>query len=515
MAEKEKNLAASIGLREVDTDHAIKQISRDILITMYRTEEKHGKVTPDDVARNAKIEKLWQEWFGSEWELDNDKIISMMLLGPPGQGKTTAFKQASKRVAEGLGMRYLQNPEDDVIIGPNDFMFVSLEFSGENTITTVGGIPAKTLGRDANGVLDGEEYMTKLASKRLAYARKAGGALLLLDDFPNASPNVQNVGLSLTDEKRFQGLNLSTVYIGGTGNLGALDGTHTSRLSTALRGRMEIFYTEDKLPSWINRNQKNKDWQDSIGMVGVDGYLMREAQDFAQMPNSKHSGGFPSPRTWDHFVISLRREIRSSGGAGKGHMNAMAAVESLASSILGLEVGLKFYSYYNSMMLGADPIARKMIMEGEFDKKAFDAKFGDGYSAEGQHFAYQYATALADYAITQIVQAGKKVNYTLDLDKNKTLRTVIENFGKGILPVNQDTFSFTLDHFKAKLANQVEEWSSSFESRRVLNTEVKKVFARIIAENRDFSDEHKQIMVDTLSDINKYDTSGGARRRRR
>jgi hypothetical protein len=508
-AKDEKNLAASIGLKEIDTDSAIAKIARDVLITTYRYPKDGKPLSDDDQKRNAKIQKVWEQWYETKWEDDEEKVLSALLLGPPGQGKTTSFKQAAMRVAAALEMNFKLNPDDEVSVGPNDFMFVSQEFSGENTITTIGGIPAKTVDKT-----DGTEYMTKLVNKRLAMARKAGGSLLLLDDFPNAAPNVQNVGLALTDEKRFQGLNLDHVYVGLTGNLGALDGTHTTRLSTALRGRCNIFYTEDKVLNWVTRGQQNRRWRDSIGMVGVDGYLLRETQDFAQMPNTKQSGGFPSPRTWDHLVIELRRTIRANGGSGKGHMKAMAAVEELASSILGLDVGLKFYSYYNSMMLGADPIARKMIMDGEFDEKAFKSKFGDGYSAEAQHFAYQYATALADYAITAIVQNGEKDGFSYDLDKNPKLRTIIQRFAQGVIPVNSDTFSFTLDHFKAKLANQVEEWSSQFESRRVLSTEVKKVFARIIAEDRNFTEEHKQIMVDTLSDINKFDTNNQRRRRR-
>ena len=117
---------------------------------------------------------------------------------------------------------------------------------------------------------------------------------------------------------------------------------------------------------------------------------------------------------------------------------------------------------------------------------------------------------MADYAVQELVSSK---NYKLDLTSNPKLRQVVERFAKGALAVNDDTFAFAIDHFKAKLANQVDDWSHKVDNRRSLTTDVKKIFARIISESKDFTSEKRTVMIDALSDADKFSQSSRRRPR--
>lgn len=550
-----KQLAQSIGLEDVDTEQAIDEIFHDILLSVHRANPR----AQWEKELNSKIEKVYKEKYGVEWSNDTDKILSTLLLGSPGQGKTTAFKEASKAVASALELKFALNPPETMfskrallkeslqkvlgldVLGEDDhvkfapvinkdlgeltaalkelsnhkdipadlkkeikdnlkvdmikklretFVFVSQECSGENSKTEFGGLPAKV-------TEDGVEYMTKVVNDRLARCSQAGAACLLLDDFPNASPNIQNIGLSLTDEKRFQQLVFTNTYIGLTGNLGSLDGTHTTRLSTALRGRCKIYFTQDKLPKFINRSQQR--FRDELGDCGVTGFLNRLPQYFTDMPNTKMSGGFASPRTWDHVTLEVRRAVRRSGSGAA----AMKDVKRITNALVGLEAGQAFYGYYFSLMQNADPLARECIQVGKLNETELKKRFADGFSSNEQHFAYQFAIALSDYAVRRIAN-----------DKTK-LEETVNRLATGTLALDQSVIPFAIDNFKMQLANQVDEFSTKgVGNDRKLVLDVKKKIVEIFNKNPNCTQDHIDLLVDAITDADKFDMSTRRRGRR-
>lgn len=492
-------VAKKLGLQEMNTERVIDLVKHDILISMYRkTDSLKTELTKDDKDINSRVEKIYEQWYGAKFKDDNHKVLSMFLVGPPGQGKTTTFKVAGAEVATAMGLNFVMNPPDSYKPNKKDFLFVSVECSGENSSVTFGGIPSKVVeqGPDGNDL----EYMKKLPNKRLALLGHVAGGLLLLDDFSNTGPNVQNVALSVTDEKRFQGLDLRGTYIGMTGNLGALDGTHTTQLSTALRGRCITFFTRDEMPKFVNRALYK--YNDDIGDAGIIGFLQRNPECFAELPSTKESGGYPSPRTWDHFIEQTRSLIRRNGGRA---INAIEDIKTYASIILGNETGLKFSAYYLSLVQGADPLARGAILDGKLDKERLKEKYGGGTSEQQQSFGYQFAMACSDYTV-ELIKG----------DNEKNFKKAIERFALATLILNPSEFTYAINYMKAKLAAQVDKFSTNLgdkSTRKVLSSEVKQRIGQIVVECEDCTGDHRRDLIDALSDADKLEMAKRSSRR--
>lgn len=491
-----EEIAKSMGLMEMSTARVIDLVKDDILMSLYRPNAQ----TADHKALNAKIAKVYQEWHKTEFSFDpHHKILSMFLMGPPGQGKTTTFKVAAKEVADALELDFHMNPDDTYKAKKNDFLFVSLECSGENSTITFGGLPSKVTEEGPNGPIT---YMTKVPNKRMALLSQVAGGLLLLDDFSNAAPNVQNVALSITDEKRFQGLSLENTYVGLTGNLGALDGTHTTKLSAALRGRCVTFFTKDELRNFEAR--VNNRYKDDIGDAQVMAFLQRNPECFAEMPETKKDGGYPSPRTWDHFISETRSFIRRNGGRGKGERESLENIKTYASIILGPEVGQKLQAYFYSLVMGADPLAQKAILQGKLDKEELKNKYGGGKSAPQQDFGYQFAVACADYTVQLIKN-----------DKNHKIDVPIKRFGDAVLNLNPSEFAYAIDYLKNKMAVQVDQYcgnKDTKELRKTLHSEIKLEICKVLSTCTDFDNEARQVLIDAISDFDKLDNARRTRR---
>ena len=243
--------------------------------------------------------------------------------------------------------------------------------------------------------------MTKLPNKRLAALQHAGAAVLLLDDFSNASPNIQNVALSILMENRFQGLDLGNTLVGATGNLGTSDGTNVSATSNAIVTRVANFLVVDTLEHWIERT--HAEYPDATGDAGIAGFLRRNP-DFFHMPKRSRDGvPYPCPRAWSLFVPKLReivfayREAHRHSGAASFPLSEL---EFEAAGFLGLETANRLASYYLAYMQSSDPLAEALVREGTWSdagREAFRKEYARGYAATAQQFGYQFMTALADY----------------------------------------------------------------------------------------------------------------------
>lgn len=486
-------LAASLGLREVDTDRVINMIANDTLLLMHR-----ANASP---AMKKKIEKVWKDWHpNGTWEDDKEQVTSVLLVGPPGHGKTTAFKEASKKVALALGMKFLENADLDgveVIDPEKHFVFVSQEAAGVVSALEWLGLPTKDRLKDAEKVEDQSVVMGRLYSARLVKAQRACGACILLDDFLNAQPGIQNVGLPLSEEHRFNDLNLTHCYIGLTGNLGAQDGTTTNGISAALRNRTRILFVQDKLPSFIQRATER--YRDQIGDAAILSFLGRHDECFTEWPDPTKKGGYATPRSWDKFTVQARRTVREHGSL----QMAMADLPLHAHSLLGPVVASKYEAYMNAYIKSADPIARDIIMNGKYNRETMEKRAAEALSGPGQSFFYQLGTALSDYAAKKVL---------LDGDHKVAMARLVDGL---MLIQDQSSMNMALDNFKRVLAIKSENLSyQSDDKNRELKPEIKQDFCDVLVKHQECSPEIRASLIRVLSNSAQFESAHARRQRR-
>ncbi|MEM7098658.1 MAG: hypothetical protein AAF541_10410 [Pseudomonadota bacterium] len=379
-----------VALREATTDQIIDRLVLDML-QRFHTGGKNSQL-------DQRIESVWQRLRGVAFLPRT--VTPTYLRGYPGQGKTTSYHVAAQAVAEHLGLEFVTNPGDDFVPDGNELLFVVQELSGQVSAVDFGGIPNVQDFKTPDG--DVQPFMTKLANKRLAALRYAGAAVLLLDDFSNASPNIQNVALSILTENRFQGLDLGNTLIGATGNLGTSDGTHVSATSNAIVTRVANFLVVDTLDHWVARTHTA--FPDQVGDAGVAGFLRRYPDCFHMPKRSRDGVPYPCPRSWSLFVPKLREIMftyREQQTLKANFPFPFDELEFEAGSLLGLEVANKLASYFFSYMQLSDPLAQTLVAQGEWSPEGletFKKEYARGYAASAQQFGYQFMTALADYS---------------------------------------------------------------------------------------------------------------------
>ncbi|MBA4242228.1 MAG: hypothetical protein C0448_16020, partial [Sphingobacteriaceae bacterium] len=368
-----EELAKSVKLRPETTKKMVEYLKHDLLISLYKHKPDDKRYSPErqdfNVELNNLIVKTYEEWYGSKFNKDllsKSKELPLFLMGPPGQGKTASFTAAAKEVCAALNLNLVPEVSDDYIPQKEDFILVVQECAGENSAITFGGIPKAEEITDVNG--NKKTVLKKAINYRFTVFDDCAGGILLFDDAANAPSVIQNVLLPVAQFKTFQGLSLknSSVLIGFTGNLGALDGTYTTEPSSALLTRTLPFFVSDDLKDFMNRSYQY--YNDELGDMGYVNFLLRNNKDFAHLPDPGQKTGFPCSRSHDNLIQAIRLAVLRNGGRGVGESKALDDIHALAISTLGIEVGLKVVGYYDSYMKGADPLAKQSVVNGNFDK---------------------------------------------------------------------------------------------------------------------------------------------------
>lgn len=443
-------------LHEITPDQAVNMIAIDMLRQFYGTNPELDPL----------IEKAYAEMRNGASIMarnTDEPYKSIALIGPGGHGKTSSYKAAAKKVAKMLGLRLVDRVKVGEELTKKDFYFVVQDMSGEASNVEFGGI------MDKRKLNDGSEYMTKLLNYRLAVAKQAGATLMLLDDYTNAAPFIQNTGLSIVQRRSFQDLDLGpTVYVGITGNQGAKDNSYATAMSSPLSTRCKVFYTEDNVEDYCVRALQN--YNDKLGDAGVVGYLKRRKDAF-HVPSKEKGVPYPCPRTWDAALSELRYIKHDAESTGMHPTMFRDEMANNLGGILGVAAANSFVAYMNELWIGADPLARELIETGRLDEATFKEKAGNLIAPNEMDFGFQMASALADYTALAVMK--DESNY----------QDVLNRYASGVTLLPPTMVTFSLDLLQLRLVNQSKTLSETIGdgAMKRLNLQISKDILSAIA----------------------------------
>lgn len=322
-----------------------------------------------------------------------------LLMGPPGHGKTTIFRETAGLFAEKLGVPFMVNPGADESIPKDAYVFYSLELAGDPTATAVKGLP---------GIEDGKTVRMKPDFIHALEQSKYG--MLIFDDLANASPNVLAAlhGLIL-ERKTSYGVELhDAIAIGATGNLGALDGSHAQELSSAIKGRFNIFAVHDTAPSFLGLVKDKFGFATSKVLENYfNVYAPEGSIPFGGVPRRKGMGQLgldTSPRRWfESVLVPLHDQI------AQAHTLTPRSRGNLFRELgqrLPQEVGASFSAYIEHLASSVAPLVRDAYEQrGPVQKERYEVYFqglNDGFKAAT--LKDEYSLVAAGLAVSDIVE---------------------------------------------------------------------------------------------------------------
>jgi len=256
----------------------------------------------------------------------------MLLLGPPGIGKTEIILSLSKREAERLGRVFVdlgsasESEIEEAIREPKKH-YVFLRIIAPTVFPDELTYPIKRNG-----------FVELLPFKKLYLLTRPGIAgVLFIDEITNVQTEPQiTMFFSLIQEKEFSwGLKLApAIKVIAAGNTPEWSEVVRS-LPKPLRARLTVIHVDpptiDEWASYMDATY-GENWEKL-----TYAYLKLNTDDFIKVPRDDWEN-FPCPRNWTSLALLLR-ELREAGADAE-------LVEEVIVGRLGKEVGSKFAAFF-------------------------------------------------------------------------------------------------------------------------------------------------------------------------
>lgn len=241
-----QKLATSLGASVGTADQVIDALYNDILHTVFQSASQRSQDKTNPIEAHRAIELMEKVRSvssrnpgGSFDDADSMRTASTLVFEKPEDDNVSVFQVAARRVAQDLGLNYREAPSSDAdAITRNDFVFMRQD-TDDVIASMESSVSSSMQGKAHTSIFDS--------------LRSAGGGVLLFTDFLEQPGYTQNVGLSLMEEGRFRGTDLTNTCMGVTAKMGALKTAEGRNpyLPVALRNRLKIVAVSDSLEATL------------------------------------------------------------------------------------------------------------------------------------------------------------------------------------------------------------------------------------------------------------------------
>ena len=266
------------------------------------------------------FQTLLQLW---EAERDSPEKTSVLLLGPPGVGKSTVVREAAEEFAEKHGLQFIHYTDDvakEILANPQKyFVFVDLRLT-EIEAADLSGIP-----RDTDGAVT---YKPLLWARVLSKAQ----GVLFLDELTNENdPNKLAAAYKVILDRSAGFIKFSEgVFVVAAGN----SPEHSSvanQLPAPLINRLLVLEvsapTVDEWYKWMV-DKYGDSWDIRtyafLKAFETESYLLRPPEDPETLRN------YPTPRAWTKLALLMKRGFDDP---------------EIITGLIGPEVGARFSAF--------------------------------------------------------------------------------------------------------------------------------------------------------------------------
>ena len=273
------------------------------------------------------------------------------------------------------------------------------------------------------------ELSTTLPNHRFHMASKTSFGLMNFDDVANASESLRNVLLEVAQSGRYSGVaNVGSCLVTFTGNMGKLDGTHTSQQSDAELTRLKKYRVQtspEELAAYFDKKYPGTN-------AHLASFIQRQGHEFLKEEMGAARGKKGSPKTNPRSIENALNEItkleRMADAFGNNLTMFREEVRTTATSTCGKTFADAYVAHMVDMYQNAIPLSNELFDSVKVDYSKLPITFngvnpkeglpeglpkmnekilkqssgGDYRSQAAMDFGYRLSYALADRAAQDV-----------------------------------------------------------------------------------------------------------------